>query len=425
MHFILTAIGSYGDVHPFVGLGQRLRERGHRVQVLTNPYFSEVVESAGLELLPMLTADDYRQLIDHAQIWHPIRGVPYLFRNAVVETMRGMFGLLEQHFVAGETILVAHPLDVASRLFRERYQTPVALATLAPQALWSRHQPPKLGALPVGPGWPRWWNEFQFWAGTRLFLDPVLKQPISVFRKELGLPAVARLFPGWWFSSDLNLCLFPDWFGPVQPDWPRPVEPVGFPLWDGSEVGALADEVEQFLGAGEPPVLFTPGTANKYAADYFTTAVEACQQLGRRAMLLTKFAEQVPSNLPDTVGHFSFVPLLPLLPRTAAVVHHGGIGTSSQVLAAGVPQLVRPMAFDQYDNAQRLCKLGVAEQLKPKRFSVDRVVASLARLTSSTEVAEACQMHAARCDRQGLHRAADLLEALGGKYQNLPNGREA
>ena len=413
MHFILTAIGSYGDVHPFVGLGQRLSERGHRVQILTNPYFAEVVEAAGLELLPMLTVDDYRQLLDQAHIWHPIKGVPYLFREAVTKRMREMYQLIEQHFVPGQTILVAHPLDVASRLFRERHQVPLALGTLAPFAMWSRHQPPRFAAAPIGPQWPRWWNQLAFWFGNRLVLDRVLKQPVNDFRRDLGLAAVPHLFPNWWFTAELNLCLFPDWFGPVQDDWPRPVEAVGFPLWDASHATPLCSEVEDFLDAGEPPLVFTPGTANKYAADCFAVAAEACRRLNRRGLLLTKFPEQIPAALPEGVRHFPFVPLQRLLPRVAAIVHHGGIGTSSQVLAAGVPQLVRPMAFDQHDNAHRLCKLGVAEQLPPRRFTLPRVVAALQRLTSSPAVAAACQQHAARCDRQALDRASDLLEQLG------------
>jgi UDP:flavonoid glycosyltransferase YjiC (YdhE family) len=130
-------------------------------------------------------------------------------------------------------------------------------------------------------------------------------------------------------------------------------------------------------------------------------------------VLLTKFAEQVPFELPDTVRHFEFVPLSRLLPRAAAFVHHGGVGSSSQGLAAGVPQLLRPLAFDQFDNASRLCRLGVAEQLPPVQFSVDRASAALHRLTTSESTRQSCRQLAERCDgAASIARACELLEAM-------------
>jgi rhamnosyltransferase subunit B len=73
-HFIITALGSYGDVHPMVGLGAALAARGHRVKIITNPYFDDVVTSAGLELLPLGTREEYIELSQHPDLWHPIRG---------------------------------------------------------------------------------------------------------------------------------------------------------------------------------------------------------------------------------------------------------------------------------------------------------------------------------------------------------------
>lgn len=413
MHFIVTAIGSYGDVHPMVGLGKRLAERGHRVTVVSNPYFAPVVERAGLELAGLLTADDYLRLIEYPHVWHPTKSVPYLFREAVVNLMRPMYELIDQLYTPGESVVAAHTLDAASRVFRERAGAAVATVTFAPQAIWSRHRAPELGAVPVGPAWPRWWNQTVFWFGNRLVVDAALTKPLNQWRRELDLPPVRRLFPDWWFASDANICLFPEWFGPVQPDWPRPVEAAGFPLWDAGDTTPLPADVEAFVAEGEPPLVFTPGTANTQASDFFRVAVEVCERLGRRGLLLTKFANQVPSDLPPSVKHVEFVPLSVLLPRCAAFVHHGGIGSCSQGLAAGVPQLIRPLAFDQYDNAARLCHLGVAEELRVKRFTTPRVAQALERLTSSQSVAESCRKYARMCETSGLDRACELLERVG------------
>lgn len=413
MHYLLTAIGSYGDVHPMVGLGARLRQRGHRVTVLTNPYFEQVVASAGLELVPIRTTDEYLRLIDYPHVWHPTRSVPYLFREAIVELMRPMYEAIASRYVPGETAVVAHTLDAASRVFRESTGAAVATVTLAPQAMWSDHTPPTLGGVPVGPTKPRWWNRLMFWIGSRTVIDPALRRPLNAWRSELGLPPVERLFPDWWFAADVNLCLFPDWYSPAQPDWPRPIELVGFPLWDAGDSTPLDESVEAYLAEGEPPIVFTPGTANRHADAFFRAGAETCARLGCRGVLLTKFAEQIPASLPAGVRHFEFVPLSRLLPRAAAFVHHGGIGSSSQALAAGVPQLVLPLAFDQYDNAARLGQLGVGEALPVRSFTPARVAAALDRLTSSREVALRCAQWRERCDGLGIDRACDVLERLG------------
>ncbi len=413
MHFLLTAIGSYGDVHPMVGLGTALASRGHRVQIVANPYFADDLARADLELIPVSTAEHYREMIASPDIWRPTKALQFIVRLAVVDLLRPLYETIERHYVEGETVVAAHALDASSRVFRDKTGARVATVTFSPQALWSWVEAPEMGAVPIGPRWPRWWNNTLFRLGSLAVGDPVLRWPLNRFRRDLGLPPIGRLFPDWWFASDSNVCLFPDWFAPLQPDWPQPIELVGFPLWDAGDRTPLPAELESFLAAGDAPLVFAPGTANVQAASFFQTAVDVCRSLDRRGVLLTKFAEQVPRDLPDSVRHYSFVPLTRLLPRTAAFVHHGGIGSSSQGLAAGVPQLIRPLAFDQFDNSARLCRLGVAEQLLPKRFDVDRAGAALERLTSFDAVGQSCEQLAARCDgAASIARACDLLEAV-------------
>ena len=84
--------------------------------------------------------------------------------------------------------------------------------------------------------------------------------------------------------------------------------------------------------------------------------------------------------------HAVYAPFSAVLPRSAALVHHGGIGTAAQALAAGLPQLVMPMTFDQPDNAVRLARLGVARILLPERFSGLRVARDLEVLLGTNAV---------------------------------------
>jgi UDP:flavonoid glycosyltransferase YjiC (YdhE family) len=413
MHFLISAIGSYGDVHPMVGLGEALHARGHRVSVFANPYFIDVVSGAGLELVSIGTADDYSDLTKHPDLWHPRRSLPFVFRNGVIRYVRETYQKMLDLYEPGNTVIAAHGLDAGGRLLGETHRVPVSSVVFSPIGLWSNYHAPKAPGAWTGPNIPRWLNWLQFRIADQLIVNPHLAQPINQFRKELNLAPVNRVLDRWWLQTDQVLCLFPDWFGPPQPDWPPNVELPGFPLWDGGRAEALSAEVRAFLDEGDPPIVFTPGSANRDAARFLVIATQACERLGRRGVLLTKFPEQLPATLPEHVRHFSFVPLSRLLPHSAAFVHHAGIGSCSQGLAAGVPQLVQPMAFDQPDNADRLLRLGVARVLPPRRFNVGNVCAALDAITKDRVVAEGCKALAKRChEAQALDRACDALEEL-------------
>jgi UDP:flavonoid glycosyltransferase YjiC (YdhE family) len=248
-----------------------------------------------------------------------------------------------------------------------------------------------------------------------VFVQKVLGGPLNQLRREVGLPPVSRIFSRWIHSADVVIGLFPDWFAPPQPDWPANMRLVGFPLWDAQAEAELNPDVRRFLDQGDAPIAFSPGSANREAHSFFEVAVEVCQSLGRRGILLTKYADQLPAKLPPTVRHFGFVPLSKVLAHTAALVHHGGIGTCAQGLAAGVPHLIRPMSFDQFDNSRRLVELGVAEELSVSRFRSKAVAEALSRLVSSQKVAAKCRDLRPRCDGPAaLASACDHLDALAG-----------
>ena len=414
MHFLLTALGSYGDVHPMVGLGATLRKRGHQVTLITNPYFTDVVASAGLELLSLGTAEEYLEMLNLPHLWHPYRAIGLVFRIAVAGKLRELYRLVDSNYVAGETTLVAHPLDAASRVYHEAHRAPLAAVTYSPVSFWSDQAPPDLGTPTVSHLMPWWANRAQFWLGNRLVIERALRHELDALRRDVGLGPSPPPFPNWWYQADLNLALFPDWFARPQPGWPQGLALAGFPLWDGGDSRPLTGPLEEFLGAGEPPLVFAPGSANRQAEAFFQTVVAICQRLGRRGVLLTKYAEQVPSPLPCSIHHEPFVPLRRLLARSALVVHHGGIGTSSQALAAGIPQLIRPLAFDQFDNADRLMNLGVANEIWPRRFTTQRATAAINQLLTSDDVATNCQRWKAKCDGSAaLDQAGNLLERVG------------
>jgi UDP:flavonoid glycosyltransferase YjiC (YdhE family) len=411
--FLISAIGSYGDVHPMVGLAATLRQRGHEVKLMTNPYFADLVEEAGIDLLPLGTREQYLELSQHPDLWRPIRGSKLVLTQAAGGFLRPIYELIASHQKPGKTVLCAHALDLGSRVAAERLHAPLAAIDFAPGMIWSMYDSPRLKGALTAPWVPHWVKRLQFWASDALFVKPILGNNLNAFRSELGLAPVNRVFSRWLHRAELVLGMFPDWFGPPQPDWPPNVRLTGFPLWDARRETILSPEVEEFLAAGDPPIAFSPGSANRAAQQFFVAAVDACQRLGRRGILLTKYAQQLPTKLPDYVRHFGFVPLSRLLPRTCALVHHGGIGSCAQGLAAGVPHLVRPMAFDQFDNSRRMVKLGVGEEISVRAFRGPTIAEALDPLLDSKQVAANCRALAARCNgHAALTAACKELEAL-------------
>ena len=248
-------------------------------------------------------------------------------------------------------------------------------------------------------------------AGDRLS-DHALTPVVNDLCAEFGLPPARNIVREWWHSPHCVIGLFPDWYAAVQPDWPPQTRLTGFPLYDEGDATPLTPELDRWLDAGEPPVVFAPGTGNRQAVRFFEEGADACRRLRRRGLLLSRFAEQIPDPLPSGVRHAEYAPFGSLLLRAAALVHHGGIGTLAQALRAGCPQLVMPMAFDQPDNAVRLARLGVGRYLRPSRFTGLAVARELDELLGSEDVARACHAVASRFEGiDPVAQTCDLIEA--------------
>ncbi len=410
MDALLIPVGSYGDVHPFVGLALALRRRGHRVTLVTNGYFEPLIRRVGIDFVPF--GPDDQSVLDNPDLWHPLRGFKVVM-DTVLPATRQLYDLVASRYVPGRTVVAAASLALGARLAQEKLGIPTATVHLQPGVFRSIDAPAKLGGLPMPPWAPRFYKRLVYWLADRYFIDPVVAPPLNAVRRDLGLPPVARVLAEWWNSPRVVMGLFPDWFGLPQPDWPPQTVLTGFPLYDERGATEVPAELDAFLGAGTPPIVFTPGSAMRHAHRFFAESVRACVRLGRRGVLLTRFPEQVPADLPDGVRHFAYAPLSEVLPRCAALVFHGGIGTLAQGLAAGVPLVVMPLAHDQFDNAARVIRLGVGCSILPKAYRGDRVARALEELLTSAAVAENCRSAAARvAASRPLEAACAVLERL-------------
>jgi rhamnosyltransferase subunit B len=392
MRVLLVSIGTAGDLLPFIALGRALLGRGHEVTVLGNGYFRAVAAQEGLDFVAVCSAEEHLKRTRQRNRWDVRRSFREGGRN-LLEDMPRVYEAVAAHHVPGETVVAAAGMMFGARIAQEKLGLPLATIHLYPMCFRSIHDPN---------GWP-WWVPLPLrravFALIERGIDRSFGAEINAFRSRLGLAPVARVLSRWWNSPQMVLGLFPEWLSPPQPDWPAHTELTGFPLYDTLQPFTAAWELDAFLAAGEPPLVFSHSSAVLDAHRFFAASVTVAQALGRRAVLLTPHGEQVPQPLPPGVCHFPYVPHHRLLPRAAALIHHGGIGTAFQALAAGIPQLIVPAFLDQPDNGRRLTRLGVAETVRPGDYCPRQVSRKLERLLRSEAVAASCRDYAARCRR--------------------------
>jgi UDP:flavonoid glycosyltransferase YjiC (YdhE family) len=149
----------------------------------------------------------------------------------------------------------------------------------------------------------------------------------------------------------------------------------------------------------------------KHANQFFQDCIEACQLLGQRGILLTQHPEQLPAELPEGIQYFSYLSFSKVLPRALALVHHGGIGTTAQAIAAGIPQVIRPMAHDQPDTAARVEKLGIGVSLSVKKFNAASLAEKINTLITSQQVLDRCKSYAQKINpNKALNDTCTIIE---------------
>jgi rhamnosyltransferase subunit B len=304
-------------------------------------------------------------------------------------------------------VLVAQGQFFSAHIAHEKLGYPFITVHLQPAAFRSVHE------FPLLPTWmPGLVKRGIFGLIDALVLDKVFAPGINRFRRSLGLPPVKKIFDRWTHSPQLNLGLFPNWYASPQPDWPPNTSLTGFVFYDQQgKSQTIASDVQEFLEEGSAPIIFTPGTSMHHGEQFFADCIETCQRLGRRGILLTQYPEQLPASLPEGIRYFKYLPFSQVFPRAAALVHHGGIGTTAQAIAAGIPQIIRPMAHDQPDNAARVTNLGIGAKLDPKHFTGKSLAEKIESLLASPEVQKRCQTFASKIDPPGaLNAACEQIE---------------
>lgn len=410
---LLASVGSYGDVFPFLALGEKLQARGHDVTILTSGYFTNLVEKSGLKVAPVGTSDQYRSYVSNPDLLHPYRGL-MLTRRMLLSIIEPIYEYLRDEWQVDGSLVASSPYCMAARIAEEKLHIPLVTICPAPIAMGSKVDPPTVSSILSPDRIPRsLWPLFGH--SVSWMTDKVLGTQVNAFRRKLGLKKMRSLM-SWWHASRGTISLFPDWFAPARTDWPTRHAYAGFPvcmpqsLTDDANT-SQNETLEQFLSHSKRPLLFYPGSNASHLRRYFEVCSKVCEQLGRRGIVVAPAALDLNGRHEPHMLVLPFVSMGTTLPRIELAIHHGGIGTVAACLSAGVAQLIRPMFSDQPDNATRIVRLGVGSCLSDSRFNASQVGREIERLIQDPTVQSQCIYYRDRMKSvNGLANAAHLLE---------------
>jgi rhamnosyltransferase subunit B len=416
--FLLMPFGSAGDTLPFIGLGKELKARGHTVQLVSNGYFKNHAKLAGLSFRELWSKEDYLKALENPDIWHPTRGFQAVVGHPqmpqVVEDQHHL--IAEEYLRNPQLVVVAGSLAFGARIARETHGIKLVTVHLAPAVFLSAEKPGRLPNMKIPNWWPRSMVRAMYWLGNKMVIHPVMRRVVGAYRKELMLPKVKNYFRDWIHSKELTLGFWPDWFAPKVKDWPAQTKLLNFPFYDGHEEQQLSDQVKDFFRAGPPPVVITFGSAMKLGNKLYQTMIDACVSQQQRVLVLTAFRQQLPNPLPANAMHQNYIPLSQVLPHASCLVHHGGIGTTAQGFRAGIPQLITPLAHDQFDNGERVKNLKAGLMVPASKLTAKSAGDALRQLLSDMDYRQHAHQLSRQCIEENCYaRCCEMLEQISSR----------
>ncbi len=418
MRILILTYGSRGDVQPFVALGRALVARGHEVTLGTARRFEMFVREAGLGFAPM--SDAMLNLLDTEagrDMMESTQGVLQSLKWTVMLTRTvgpAQAELIGDSWAAAEAtdpdLIVFHPKTYAGPHIAEKRGIPAVLAMLVPMMVPTGERP-NVGFPDTG--W-QWWNRFSYRFVNRTMAFSAGRH-VREMRAERGLPkqrrfdllrdSRGRMLPVLNAVSPSVL--------PAPRDWPDEAVMTGYWFTDHGD-WTPPDDLAAFLEAGPPPVYVGFGSmAGRSPGRLAKAVIEALTRSGMRGIIATGWGGLKPADLPDTIHKIESAPHDWLFPRMAAIVHHGGAGTTAAAIRAGKPQVIVPFFGDQPFWGKIMAQHGVApDPIAQKSLTADNLAEALRRVTGDPAMARAAEaLGAAVRQEDGLKRAVEVIEA--------------
>jgi rhamnosyltransferase subunit B len=425
---VLATFGTYGDLHPFISIALELKAAGYEAVIACSGHYRSKIEAEGLGFHAVRPNELDRQrdlgmddtALTRQLMTGGIGSLEFVMRKLILPYLRQSY---EDMMTAtqGASLVVTSSFAFGATLAAQKRALPYINVALQPIMIPSVYDPPSMISFPrLSRLHPRLARKLigALSAAMHRRIAP-WAQPIHDLRHELGLPAAQAnpLLEGQ-LSPYGTIGLYSPLLGAVQPDFAPHTSIAGFAYYDSENGGAqrLEPALERFLRAGPAPLVFTLGSqAVHNAGNFYSESLAAARELRQRAVILVGPGgrSQLPAELPAEIMACSYAPYSLLFPNAAAIIHHGGVGTTAQALRAGRPQLVVPFWGDQPDNAARVARLGVARTLARKHYRAARLRKELAALAGQPSyAARAAQVGRTVARENGAEQTARLIDAL-------------
>jgi vancomycin aglycone glucosyltransferase len=397
MRALLSTIGSRGDVQPLVALASQLKALGHEARLCVPPDFKNWIESFGIPVTPI--GPEVRKLAMSRPQTPAAPPSLEQMRRMMEVTVANQFDAITHASDGCDVIVGATALQVAARSVAEKKGVPYVFAVYCPIVLpSSRHAPPPL----ISPSMTTVDNR-ELWAQDAERFNGTFAAALNAQRASLDLAPVDdvrdHMFTEQpWLAAD-----------PVLAPWP---DPVGEPVvqtgaWLPFDERPLSTQLRAFLDAGDPPVFFGFGSM-RTPQGVREAVAQSARALGRRTIASRGWADlSLDESQPDslTIGEEN---LQVLFTRVAAVVHHGGAGTTTIAALAGTPQVVVPQIYDQHYWARRVHDLGIGIAHAPGAPTAESLTVALEHALRPKVAARALSV-AAGVSRDGVRVAAQRL----------------
>jgi len=381
-----------------LALALELRARGHGIVINSLEVYREKINLLGFEFFPLrpnLNPEEDRELA--REIMDAKNGTEKLLKEILLPNVRPMYEDLMKAVKGADAFLTGEVVFPAASV-AEKTGIKWITTSLQPGSFLSPHDP-------FVPPTAQWLKHFRFLgAGFHGLIYSAIHQMVAswfksyrAFRREIGLSENHDPVFKDKYSRLLHLAMFSKVLGKPQPDWHSPTLQTGFCFYDGqNDLGKMPEDLTEFLANGEPPIVFTLGSAAVMdAGNFFEESAKAAQKLNRRAVLLYGVFNESPkivengelimeSKKQPNIVAFDYAPFSLIFPKAACVVHQGGVGTTAQVLRAGVPHLIMPYSHDQPDNAARCERVGVARNISRDKYNSENAAIQLREILSDS-----------------------------------------
>lgn len=390
MHITFVAIGSRGDVQPCVALGRGLKQAGYQVRMATHSIFADLVRRCSLEFVPI--AGDPRQALEaqSGQEWqesgkNPVKFIRGIRNLATFEQPRNTLDDITEACRGTDAILYTS-LGTAAYNVAEMLHVPGLYVALQPLSRTREYPHFIAPALPLG-GSYNWWtyllSEQFFWQMTRVPVNRWRRESLKLkplpFRGAFDLLYQQRTPFIYGFSQLV---------APRPSDWPSWHYITGYWFMDDASEWVPPAGLVEFLSRGTKPIYIGFGSmSGRSARRLANLAIEAVAMSKQRAVLLGGWAAAHERDLPDYVHAIESAPHDWLFPRVAAVVHHGGAGTTAAGLRAGIPTVITPFMGDQPYWGQRVHALGIGPKpIMQKKLTARRLADAITQATTDEEM---------------------------------------